>query len=346
MLNVSPRRAAWFGALTALIALAACSSSPTNPNSQSGASTVATDATANAAPTAAAQSDAPAKKTDVATAAPTSTGASQMQHAGNGAPVMSLIEVARPPFAYTLKQAVKVEAGDPPKITKTSEKKNAITDDIAWFEKNGLTLTGRMPRTGPPTLPTAPDSVPATLGSNKLHFILEHGDHTVLLYGPNWASMHEFIILDKSGRPHFQYDFSTFVKPLEVVPGDEDFTNAQVAWAIEKDGVLYVSTAHPTYAKSSKGKNAFVTAIDAKTGELFWQSDPLVCNAQNFVIHGGYIICGYGFTAEPDFLYVLSRANGKTVSKTPLKSGPTYLVMKDGKLYVRTYDTDYVFDIK
>jgi hypothetical protein len=59
-----------------------------------------------------------------------------------------------------------------------------------------------------------------------------------------------------------------------------------------------------------------------------------------------HLICGYGFTAEPDFLYVLERATGKTVSKVPLKSGPDFLIEKDGELFVRTYDTDYVFTVR
>jgi hypothetical protein len=71
-----------------------------------------------------------------------------------------------------------------------------------------------------------------------------------------------------------------------------------------------------------------------------------VCNTENFVVHGAYIICGYGFSDEPDFLSVISRADGKTVSKTPLKNGPSYLVLKDNQLFVRAYDVDYVFDVK
>ena len=34
------------------------------------------------------------------------------------------------------------------------------------------------------------------------------------------------------------------------------------------------------------------------------------------------------------------------VRKTPVKSGPDALVVAGGKLYVRTYDHDYVFAIE
>ncbi|WP_437619144.1 hypothetical protein [Sorangium sp. So ce1151] len=134
--------------------------------------------------------------------------------------------------------------------------------------------------------------------------------------------------------------------PPAFAPKEAEFVRGHVGWAVAKDGVLYVSSGHRTYAASSKGKNAYVSALDLATGQLLWQSAPLVCNAENFVLRGDHLLCGYGFTAEPDFLYVLERATGKVVSKLPMKSGPEVLVEKEGKLFVRTYDTDYVVDIR
>lgn len=340
MLHATVSRTACFAALAASIALAACSSQPTpTPASTTPASTVSTSGTHPNA-------GAPAKKLDVATGLPAATSPATIPDADKSTPAAILIEVDRPPFAYTLKQSVRVDAAAAPKVVKASAKKNAITNDVEWYTKNGLRLAGRQPVDGPSPPPKAPDSVPAKLGSNELRAVLEHGDHTIVMYGPSWTAVREIIVVDKSGKPRAQYDFSSFVKPPEVTPGQEAYTYAQVLWAIETDGVLYVSTAHSSYAKNSNGKNAFVTAIDAKSGDLLWQSEPLVCNARSFVIHGAHILCGYGYTSEPDFLYVLSRADGKTVSKMPLESGPSYLVMKDGKLYVRTYATDYVFKVE
>ena len=61
---------------------------------------------------------------------------------------------------------------------------------------------------------------------------------------------------------------------------------------------------------------------------------------------GGAILSGYGFTSEPDFLFVLDRASGRVLSKVKVASGPDYLIEKDGDLLVRTYDHDYVFAIE
>ena len=110
--------------------------------------------------------------------------------------------------------------------------------------------------------------------------------------------------------------------------------------------VLYVATGHRTYANSSGGVNAFISALDVKTGKLLWQSPSLVSNAENFLLYKGWIIAGYGFTAEPDFLFVLDQKTGKKVKKIKVKSGPDFILERDGTLYVRTYNTNYEFRLE
>jgi hypothetical protein len=109
--------------------------------------------------------------------------------------------------------------------------------------------------------------------------------------------------------------------------------------------MLYVSNFHRTYARSSKGANAYLTAIDLATHRIVWRSQPLVANANNFVVVGDTIVSGYGFTAEPDYLYVVNKHTGSILQRLPVKSGPEYLVRRDDRLFVRTYDTDYLLRI-
>lgn len=40
------------------------------------------------------------------------------------------------------------------------------------------------------------------------------------------------------------------------------------------------------------------------TGTLLWVSEPLTGNAREALVSGGSIVTGYGFTAEPDFVFV------------------------------------------
>jgi len=334
----------WFVAFSALAMLAACSSPQTVPNSSdstdSAQSPAKTESTAGSA-----NSTASPPKTDVATGKPTKNPTDSTESDGDKPYQLTRFEIDRPPFAYSLKEAIKVDVSPAPTLTKVSQKKNKITDALEWFEKNGLQIAGHKPMKVP-TRPVAQFPGLETSGSDKLHYALEHGDHTILMYGADFASMTMLFLLDKDQKVRAQFDFSTFVKPPEVEAGKEQLVQMEVYWAQKVGDILYASTGHHTYAKSSKGKNAFISAIDADNGLLRWQTDPLVCNTKNFVIHGSYIICGYGVTDEPNFLYVISRADGKTVSKIPLESGPQYLVMKGNQLFVRAYDTDYVFDVK
>jgi hypothetical protein len=76
---------------------------------------------------------------------------------------------------------------------------------------------------------------------------------------------------------------------------------------------------------------------------VLWRSRPLVANAASFIVVGDVLITGYGFTAEPDFLYLLNRRSGAVIQTIPLRSGPEYLALKKDVLLVRTYNTDAVF---
>jgi hypothetical protein len=130
------------------------------------------------------------------------------------------------------------------------------------------------------------------------------------------------------------------------VEKDLEFVEQRVLWAELRGPVLYVSHGHRTHAKSSQGMNAYLSAIDTRTGKPLWHSAPLVANATNFTFLGDdYLVTGYGFTAEPDFLYVLRAKDGTAAAKFPLKSGPTHILTRGGRLYVRTYDHEYVFSM-
>ena len=91
--------------------------------------------------------------------------------------------------------------------------------------------------------------------------------------------------------------------------------------------------------------NAYITAIDLENERILWRSQPLVANSSNFLIKDNVIISGYGFTAEPDYIYLLSLDTGEVLQQIPVKSAPEYLIVRDRKLYVRTYNTDYVYQI-
>ncbi len=151
--------------------------------------------------------------------------------------------------------------------------------------------------------------------------------------GPDGATAH---FVTAPGR--YSFDFRTYAWPPRIAPGEREFVYEQVVWAKEAGGMLYVETAHSTYARSSYGLNAYVSAIDLKRKKLLWRSPALVANADNFVLLDGVIVSGYGFTAEPDYLYALDRANGHVVGRVLLPSAADRIVRHGHTLTVDTYD--------
>jgi hypothetical protein len=141
----------------------------------------------------------------------------------------------------------------------------------------------------------------------------------------------------------YAFDFAKYVWPPRYVREDREFVYEQVVWAREADtGILYVETAHFSYARSSYGLNGYLNAIDLKTRKLLWRSPAQVANAGNFVMLSDVLVSGYGFTDEPDYLYALSRATGRVVARLLLPNAPERIVRRGTTLYVRTYDHDLV----
>jgi hypothetical protein len=255
-------------------------------------------------------------------------------------------KLPRPPFPATTSPSARAGQLD---LAIVSSQRNAITDEAAWLRRNGLRLREyRVPGgfTDLPLakLPALPTSYPSPAGELRLVRAISQQDGKVLLvYGKDFASGRYVVGTDlRTKRMRYAYDFGSYAYAPVTAPGDRDLVYQQVVWAAETVGTLYVATSHSTYASSSGGLNAYLSAIDLKTRKLKWRSGPLVANAGTFEIVGGTIVTGYGFTAEPDYLYVLDRTNGKVIARTSVPSGPEFIIRKGSLLYVRTYDHDLV----
>jgi len=255
------------------------------------------------------------------------------------------IVVESPPWNATVRRKVQIEQGRQPKLKLISKKPNRVTDTDAWLETHGLALptwvVAANGRDG-----NVPSEVPARFESNKLLRAIHHPDHAIFVYGRDFSSGRFVATATPDLTLEGFFDFARWRRAPKAKRGDEGFVDQQVAWAERVEGTLFVESGHNTYAASSMGKNAYISAVDAETGALLWRSKPLVSNGTNFIVRDGWILCGYGFTAERDYLYVLNARNGKVAQKLPLKSGPKLFFIKGDRLHVRTYNTDYVFSIR
>jgi len=232
-------------------------------------------------------------------------------------------------------------------LRQISVSRNNITDEAAWFRDNGLALpTCEVPRQG--RRGTCPTRTPAAYLRSPITQAIVGEKYALLMYGGGRYRDPRYLVLADRAMTKVDrvFDFGAYLAPWGVTGGHgTDMTLQALVWAEREGSTLYLSNGHRTYAKSSRGKNAYLSAIDLETNRLRWRSPPLTCNARNFVIVGAHIVCGYGFTAEPDFLYALDKRTGRVVAKARLKTGPDFIIKKGGRLYVRTYDRDYVFEL-
>lgn len=167
--------------------------------------------------------------------------------------------------------------------------------------------------------------------------IRQSGASVLLVYGQDGSSGRYVVGASERTRAlRYAFDFVNFTRPPNGAWLEP------VTWAREVDGILYVTNSHLTFAPATKGRNAYVNAIDIRTRKSLWRSPALVANAFTFVVTGNLIVAGYGFTSEPDFLYLLDRRTGRVLDRLALPTGPEIIKLRGDRLHVRTYDHDVV----
>jgi hypothetical protein len=187
---------------------------------------------------------------------------------------------------------------------------------------------------GSPTMGSVRFEVVSSSALDPGRFVRAVQPRGIRLEGPDGSTRH---LVVAPGR--YVLDFRNYARPPRIAPGEREFVYEQVVWAKEAaPGVLYVETAHSTYARSSYGLNAYLSAIDLNRRKALWRSPALVANADNFVAVGDVIVSGYGFTDEPDYLYAVSRRTGQVVARLLLPSAPERIVRHGRTLTVDTYD--------
>lgn len=260
---------------------------------------------------------------------------------------LELIKLPAPPFKYQLAIPAQKKSSAQLQLRQIQAKANSITDQEEWLKNNHLTLPDyQIPDPSRNAQGNLPAFIPERFRDQILVKAIRCKDTILLIYGADFGENRYLIVVNtNSGEYHYGFDFINYAYSPEYIRQDKDFVYQRINWAFTEDNILYVSHAHSTYARSSKGLNAYITAIDIKTAGVLWRTRPLVANAGNFEIIGNTIITGYGFTDEPDYLYLLDKGTGEVYQQIKLKSGPEHILMKGNELYVRTYNRDYLFAV-
>ncbi len=250
--------------------------------------------------------------------------------------------LAAPSFEYTLNRP-RDRTGKTLRLRKLFQEPNSITDDDKWFYRYDLDL----PEIDDLGMPRGRAGMPRSFYGARLIRALYYDSTQFYFYADRHWEARFLVAMDpKTSWSRYVLDFKLWQHPPGTEPGDQGFTEMDTRWAVEEHGILYVSHCHRTFAASSHGLNAYITAIDLTDFSIIWRSEPLVSNTHNFELYGDFIVTGYGFSDEPDFLYVLDKATGEKVGRYPVKTGPDYVIRRNDSLFVRTYDTDYIYAIE
>lgn len=227
-------------------------------------------------------------------------------------------QVENPSWDYYLADHSKVVGEQTVFLEKLDETANGISDVNQWIAANQLDFH---------TMPYSDE------------------DYTYDTYGYNAFDTYELLLWERiADGKEITLDFSAYNYADYYVEVDKDFVFQRIIWAKAEDGILYVATGHYTYAASSP-HNAYITAIDLADYHVIWKTSPLICNSLSFEVIGDAICCGYGFTAEDDFLFILDKKTGMVQETIPLKTAADYIYRQDDILYVHTYDSDLKFQI-
>jgi hypothetical protein len=258
------------------------------------------------------------------------------------APERPVIALPRPPFRRVVGKAF---ADDPearlPTLRIVRQTKNQITDLDAWYERNDL-KSRSVPVDAALSSILSEHGVPLEISGAKATRVLQHEDHEIIFYD-SAEQRGRYLVVRRGEQISGPFDFAAYREPPK---SKDSFTAMDTLWAEAREDTLFVSHAHATYAASSHGDNAYVTALSLPEGALRWRSKALVSNSRECLLLELALVCGYGFTDESDNVFVLRASDGEIVQRLKVDSGPEQFVLKDGSIHLRTYDTDYVLGIR
>lgn len=187
-----------------------------------------------------------------------------------------------------------------------------------------------------------------------LYLAIEQDNQVLLLYGnpPNELHLIKDVaylaVYDKKDKKISHIlDVSALGLAPDYLESNREFVFQSIRWAYLENNLLYISQSHWTYANSSYGLNAYITAIDLNKKRVLWRSQPLVSNASNFVVLDRAILSAYGFSREEGKVYALDKATGVVVGEAQLyeksseaQQNPLFLLYQKGKLSIKLGNKD------
>lgn len=244
-----------------------------------------------------------------------------------------------PPWDYQLLDSSRTASASKPKLTK----KSSTAGGSPWVLRRG-TYDPAKPWIIPPVekgkLPAgARQDIPSQYGNEDLGLIIPDGERLILVYGGR------YVAVTKGSKTEAVLDLEAYRHPPKVNPQWKDFAVGDVTYALTDGDTIYIANGGGSYAKEMFGKKGFMSAISLSTGKLLWRSQPLVTGSGPFARYDDFLMTGYGFTAEPDNVFLLDKATGKVATKMSVDSAPDGIILSGSRATVFTYDSKLEFEI-
>lgn len=182
---------------------------------------------------------------------------------------------------------------------------------------------------------------PKSVSDDMIVIITDRTDdgYVALFRNPLGADSYKFIAVTYNAKRKItgEYDLCSL--------SENNYCEVQdIRWY---DGHLYFNMACPSYSSQINGRGSKLYSLDLKSGKIEWSSRYLTSN-DVFTVDDDFVYCGYGFTDEEDFIYLLDRKTGFTLTKCPIWTASEYLeLVGPRELYVQDYgDCGYLFKVE
>lgn len=161
---------------------------------------------------------------------------------------------------------------------------------------------------------------------------------------PLSAPNYKFYVVLYNERKVTQY-----VLDLCAITGNDYCEVQDVRWDPTTERVLF-NMACPSYSSEINGRGSKLYCVNPD-GTIVWETGYLTSN-DIFILDDEFVYCGYGFTSEKDYIFLLDKNTGRVYSKLPVPKKIQYLELQerngmqilfaadsDDKLY--TFRVDY-----
>jgi|GEM_PF-3281233 len=223
-------------------------------------------------------------------------------------------------------------------LTLYHKEPNQIVDEEDWFDQHGFDY--------PEAIALLHSNIPPSTEFGALKFLRQHGKQYFAVYETVFMLNNAKDIYNE-GHRYTLVVFHAEIDSFVAFNLDQLFPDIlEMCWFEAVGGLVYFNAAYNGYADIRDNKTGYLYCLDTQKREIIWATNSLTSSYRGFTVYKDHIVTGYGFTAEPDFLYVVDRFSGVTKQTIPIKTAHEHIIMNNEKCYVRTYNMNYVYTME